>query len=151
MNVKMTLQILYIWKITNYDVMAAILEMFENKCSVKSLGTPICIYILSFVKIGIFLRKLEIWLNAQFTYDATAAIVNTVDSQFNMNTCTDKLKAIVKTLCLYLFWFCRSNPDKLSTKIQNGCHGGNLRCRIQNIKKKKLYFDGLPTGKVWWR
>ena len=40
---------------------------YENESSVKWLGTPICIYILSFVKIVLFLRKFEIWRYTYFT------------------------------------------------------------------------------------
>ena len=41
-----------------------------------------------------------------------------------------KMKPIVKTPYLYHFWFCRSSPDKISTKIQNGCRGGHFRFSI---------------------
>ena len=42
---------------------------------------------------------------------------------------------MVKTPCLYQFWFRRSSPDELSTKIQNGCQAGHLGCRIEKMKK----------------
>ena len=57
-------------KIANYDVMAAILDILRNKSSVKLLGTPICTYILSFVKIILILRKL-VWNN---TWRTTAIL-----------------------------------------------------------------------------
>ena len=69
-------------KITNNDVMAAILEILWNESSVKTLRTPICTYILSFIKIELFLRKLEIWSHAHFTYDVIAAILNVVNFQY---------------------------------------------------------------------
>ena len=45
-----------LWKLGNYDVMAAILDFFETKNSIKSLRTSICTYISYFVKIRPFLK-----------------------------------------------------------------------------------------------
>ena len=56
---------------------------YENERSLKSLGTPKCIYIIGFIKIGPFLRKLEIWRYADFTHDVTAASLNVVNFQFS--------------------------------------------------------------------
>ena len=56
-------------------------NFYESEICVKTLRTPICTYILSFVKIGLFLRKLEIWRNAHFTYDVTAAFSKVVNFQ----------------------------------------------------------------------
>ena len=57
-------------------------KVYVNGSSVKSLGTPICSYVLHFIKIGLFLRKLETLGYANFTYDLTAAILNVVNFQF---------------------------------------------------------------------
>ena len=54
-------------------------NFYENESSVKTLRTPICTYILSFIKIELFLRKLVIWRHAHFTYDVIAAILNVVN------------------------------------------------------------------------
>ena len=43
---------------------------------------PICTYVLSFVKIGLLLRKLKIWSNACFTHHVTATILNVLNFQF---------------------------------------------------------------------
>ena len=62
---------------------------------------------------------------------------------------TGKLKLIVKSPCLYHFWLQRSSPDKLSTKIKNGCH---LGCWIENMTAHIFMGIGLPIiGKVCCR
>ena len=57
-------------------------KFYEHESSVKTFRTPICTYRLSFIKIELFLRKLEIWRHAHFTYDVIAAILNVVNFQF---------------------------------------------------------------------
>ena len=58
-----------------------------------------------------------------------------------MNTKQGKPKTIVKTPCLYHFWY-RSSPDKLSTKIHNG---GHIRFPM-NVKMTQNQFVHLEDN-----
>ena len=55
---------------------------YENESSMKSPRTPICSYILGFVKIGLFLRKLEILRNAPLTYYTMSAETNSENPMY---------------------------------------------------------------------
>ena len=94
-------------------------KFYENGSSVEPLGTSrICTYILSFVKVRLFLRKLE-GRNSHFTY--------TVWSQSGHFECRRppifkwahiyKVSRSQKYPMPYHFWL-RSSPGKLSTKNQ---------------------------------
>ena len=67
------------WTITIMTPSRRSWKFNEKESIVKS---PICTYTLSFFNIGLFLRKLDCWRNAQFTYDVAAAILNAIHFQF---------------------------------------------------------------------